>query len=182
MSVVLVLFSEVLRFLLLICIANKFQRKWMKFNFCKSKHLKNDIRATCLTRNSVTVMLDNPQTSLWTIFIGTTFTKEIVPIKTVHTEVCHNITRNNCKLRVGHSSRSSISMKWNSCLCLSLCGWLLMFASFTPLPTLYVGCQCGMVRVFQSSVEDRVNIQSSHWCPLLSSFSQDDSHPLQHSW
>lgn len=74
---------------------------------------------------------------------------------------------------VHHSRKSSISMSWKCCL-LSVIVW---FASLTSLPTLYVGCQSGRMRIFQSSVEERVNIQSSQWCPLLSPFSQDDSHP-----
>ncbi len=35
-------------------------------------HLNNST-VTCLSRNSDLVSLDNPQTSLWTVFIGTTF-------------------------------------------------------------------------------------------------------------
>lgn len=55
-------------------------------------------------------------------------------------------------------------------------------ASLVSLFRLYTGRQPWRMRVLRSSVADRVNIQSSRWCPLLRSFSQDDSHPLQHSW
>ncbi len=78
-------------------------------------------------------------------------------MKSVHVEVCHNIMTNNCKRLVGHSSRSSISMSWNSCLCLSLCGGCKV--CFTHSPACIV---CGLSAWVDEGIPEQCGGQSKH--------------------
>lgn len=145
------------------------------------KVLRNSTRATSLSKNIVTV-IPHPQSTNFTVngFIGTTFYQR-------------NSSNKNCLYLRSPLIPQEINillvimadhLYLKAVLVVFVCHCLVVvrIASLTLMPTLYVGCQCGRMRIFQSSADDRVNIQSSHWCPLLSPFSQDDSHPLQHSW
>lgn len=59
--------------------------------------------------------------------------------------------------------------------------WLLSLYQSIPCPSCMWAVSVGGWG-YSAAVENRVNIPNRHWCLLLSTFSQDDSHPLQHSW